>query len=79
MGEHTMPKCPICQSEAKPLDVTGDFSGFDCPKHGRFKVAGTVFENVPTKSAGPQQWEAALKKAQAKAGTGWPLITTNEF
>ena len=79
MEEHTMPKCPICQSEAKPLDVTGNFSGFDCPKHGPFKVTGSVFKNAPTKDAEPHQWEAALKKAQARAGAAWPLITTYDF
>ena len=40
----------------KPLDVTGDSSGFDCPKHGPFKVTGSVFKNAPTKDAEPHQW-----------------------
>ena len=60
-----MPICPICQSEAKPLDRTGDAEGFDCPQHERFKVGGTA---LSTKSdASREQWEAALKKAKASS------------
>jgi hypothetical protein len=72
----------ICQSEAKELDKIGDADGFDCPKHGKFKVASTVFVLA---SAGPQtlgheQWEAAFKKAKEKTKSGaWPLITTYDF
>ena len=25
--------CPICKSEAKLLDKTGDATGYDCPEH----------------------------------------------
>jgi hypothetical protein len=74
--------CPICKSEAKELDRIGDASGFDCPKDGKFKVAGTVFVLA---SAGPEpigreQWEAAFEKAKGKTMPGaWPLITTYDF
>ncbi|MDB5608695.1 MAG: hypothetical protein JWP25_5595 [Bradyrhizobium sp.] len=72
--------CPICESEAQSLDPTGDAPGFHCQQHGNFKVAGTVFENAPTKNASREQWEAALTKAKAKAKPGeWPHITTNDF
>jgi hypothetical protein len=74
--------CPICQSEAKELDKTGDVDGFDCPKHGKFKVASTVFvlASAGPQSLGREQWEASFKKAKGKARPGtWPLITTYDF
>jgi hypothetical protein len=75
-----MPICPICQSEAKALDKTGDADGFDCPQHRRVKVAGSVFEDATGKTATCEQWEAALKKAKARTKPGeWPLIQTYDF
>jgi hypothetical protein len=76
-----MPICPICQSEAKALDKIGDADGFDCPQHGKFKVAGSVFKEAGTgKTATCEQWEAALKKAKARTKPGeWPLIQTYDF
>ena len=77
-----MAVCPICQSEAKEPDKIGDADGFDCPKHGKFKVASTVFVLA---SAGPLalgcgQWEAAFSKAKERAAPRtWPLITTYDF
>jgi hypothetical protein len=73
--------CPICGSEAEELDKVADAEGFDCPKHGKFKVASTVFvlENADG-ARSPEQWEAAFKKAKEKARRGtWPLITTYDF
>jgi hypothetical protein len=60
----------------------GDAEGFDCPKHGKFKVAGTVFvlASAGPQTAGREKWEAAFKKAKEKAKPGsWPLITTYDF
>lgn len=72
--------CPICKSEAKPLDKVGDFEGFDCPQHGKFKVAGTVFRVDTFKNASQEKWESALKKAKAKTNPGeWPLINSYDF
>ena len=77
-----MALCPICKSEAKELDETGDTKAFDCPNHGKFKVAGTVFVLA---SAGPgtigrEQWAAAFTKAKRKAKPRlWPHITTYDF
>jgi predicted RNA-binding Zn-ribbon protein involved in translation (DUF1610 family) len=34
--------CPICKSPAQELQRTGDATGFDCPNHGKFKVADTI-------------------------------------
>ena len=31
--------CPICKSVAQELDRTGDATGFDCERNGKFKVA----------------------------------------
>jgi hypothetical protein len=65
MMEKTMAICPICSSDVKPLDRTGDFDGFDCPKDGPFKVAGSA---MSTKGeATRQQWESALASAKARS------------
>jgi hypothetical protein len=70
-----MPICPICKSDAQPLPKTWDHEGFDCLKHGKFKVSGSVLAVDPGKPASREQWEAALKKARARAKSGeWPLI-----
>lgn len=77
-----MAVCPICETEAKELDGIGNAKAFDCPKHGRFKVASTVFvlESAGRERTDRGQWEAAFKKAKEKAKSGtWPLITTYDF
>jgi hypothetical protein len=51
--------CPICKRTAKPLDKVGDWLGFDCERHGRFKVALTVFEMPGFMYSSIDQWEAA--------------------
>jgi hypothetical protein len=66
-----MDTCPICGSEAETLDRTGDADGFDCPRHGKFKVADSVLRSEPTKNR--LEWEAALLRAAEKAKPGvWP-------
>jgi hypothetical protein len=55
--------CPICKSPAQELDRTGDATGFDCPTHGKFKVANTIVAEECTR----QRWEAALRKAKLRA------------
>jgi hypothetical protein len=76
-----MATCPICGSDATTLDKTGDATGFDCPRHAKFKVASSVFAQLSTKNATPAQWERALQKARARAGPdAWaPLIQTFDF
>jgi len=70
--------CPICKSEAKPLDRTGDAEGFDCPTHKRFKVAGSVF--ATRRDTTREEWEAALKRATLRANPdSWPVIQTTDF
>jgi hypothetical protein len=71
-------KCPICGSVAKPLDKTGDADGFDCPKHGRFKVGGTT---MATKTSRPcQEWESALDRAKNRTKPDeWPMIKNDDF
>jgi len=72
--------CPICKCEAKSLPRTGDFDVFDCPEHGKFKVAGTVFAVDACKNAAREKWEAALKKAKATTKPDeWPLIDFYDF
>ena len=55
--------CPICKSPAQELPRTGDATGFDCPTHGKFKVADTIAAEECTR----QRWEAALRKAKLRA------------
>ena len=70
--------CPICGSEAGELDRTGDAEGYDCARHGKFKVAGSV--SATMQEATRQQWETALVKAKARTKSGeWPTITTLDF
>ena len=55
--------CPICKSPAQELPRTGDgTTGFDCPIHGKFKVADTIAAEERTR----QRWEAALRKAKLR-------------
>jgi len=71
-------KCPICQSDVKPLPRTGDHDGFDCPRHGKFKVGGTAL--VVRAGASSEQWEAALKTAKGRAPPDeWPIISNDDF
>ena len=73
--------CPICKREAAALpDKNGDADGFDCPRHGKFRVAGTVFAITRDKRAAIAQWEAALEKAKARQPSGVvPLILSYDF
>jgi hypothetical protein len=73
-----MSVCPICGLNAGELPKTGDSEGYDCPRHGRFKVSGTVLGSTLSKSVG--QWEAALQRAKDRAKVGdLPILTTNDF
>ena len=75
-----MANCPICKTEAGQLHRTGDAIGFDCPRHGKFKVASTVLAQASTKDASPAQWESALQKARSRDPGAWaPCIHTYDF
>jgi len=72
--------CPICKSSAQELPRTGDATGFQCPTHGAFKVAETVFAEA--KDYTRDQWEAALDKAEQRAEPDeneLPLIIVDDF
>jgi len=72
--------CPICKSTAEALDKVGDGDGFDCPTHGKFKVASSVFAIPALNNSSREQWETALNRAKQKANPGeWPLIRTYDF
>jgi hypothetical protein len=74
----SMTVCPICKSQADELDRTGDATGFKCPRHGRFKVASSVF--ATKQDAAQEQWERALQKAKAIAPDAWAAcIQTYDF
>jgi len=68
--------CPICKSPAKELPRTGDATGFDCPTHGKFKIADTIAAEECTR----QRWEAALRKAKLRAKP-WevPLVMSEDL
>ena len=72
--------CPICKSSAQEVPRTGDATGFQCPTHGAFKVAETVFAEA--KDYTRDQWEAALDKAEQRAEPDeneLPLIIVDDF
>jgi len=72
------PSCGSCKSEAKPLDRVGDAEGFDCPKHGKFKVAGSAVKTMA--NATEQQFERALERAKARTKSGeLPVIMSDDF
>ncbi len=72
--------CPICKSEAKALDQIDDAPGFDCPKHGKFKIGDTVLSTPDFLNSDAKRWEAALKAAKARTQPGeWPTITSYDF
>ena len=56
--------CPICKSPAQELPHhTAHATGFECPTHGKFKVADTIVAEECTR----QRWEAALRMAKLRA------------
>jgi hypothetical protein len=67
---------PICGAETVRLD--GDAEGFNCPRHGKFKVAGSVLHSDAFLGATRQQWEAALEKARGRTIPG-ATPTTADF
>lgn len=70
--------CPICKTEAQRLDKIGDADGFDCPRHGKIKVSGTVMATKMDATA--EEWEAALKRAKERADSDeWPIIDGYDF
>jgi predicted RNA-binding Zn-ribbon protein involved in translation (DUF1610 family) len=74
--------CPVCKSSTQELPHTGDATGFQCPTHGAFKVAETVFAEAKTKHYTRDQWEAALDKAEQRAEPDeneLPLIIVDDF
>ena len=75
-----MNTCPIGGAETEGLDTTRDAKGFDCPWHGKFKVAGSVLGSDAFLNSARQQWEAALEKARSRTmPDAWPCITTFDF
>jgi hypothetical protein len=72
--------CPICKSVAQDLDRTGDATGFDCERDGKFKVADTVFAEGRVRNYTNAQWEGALRKAKQRTKAGeWPVIKSYDF
>jgi hypothetical protein len=74
-----MTPCPICKSDAEEIE-RGFFGGktLRCPKHGEFEVSNTVLCVPDLMDADSDQWEAALKRAAARAGAR-PRIATYDF
>ena len=75
-----MNACPICGAETEELDRTGVAEGFDCPRHGKFKVSGSVLGSDAYLNAPSPQWEAALEKVRRRTiQDATPCITTSDF
>jgi hypothetical protein len=71
--------CPICGSDAMVLPRTGDFEGFDCPRHHRFNVSGTALQTRRGK-ASVEHWERSLERAQLRTESGEaPTIKNDDF
>ena len=45
--------CPICKSPAQELPHTGHATGFECPTHGKFKVADSIVADLLVASPRP--------------------------
>jgi hypothetical protein len=77
-GDDTI--CPICKSKAKLLDRTGDATGFDCERHGKFKIADTILA-IPSKmETSREHWEVALTRAKERTKPGeWPVIKSDDL
>jgi hypothetical protein len=78
MTEPDNTTCPICDTDAEALPVTGDFEGFNCPAHGKFEVSGTVM-SLRKGTADVPMWEKALQRAKARAANGRSSKTTTSF
>jgi uncharacterized Zn finger protein (UPF0148 family) len=74
-------ECPICKSPAQEPPHTGDATDFHCPTHGNFKVSNDVFAEAKAKDYSPEEWEAALDKAEQRtnADDEEPLIIIDDF
>ena len=71
-----MAQCPICKSAAEEID-RGFFDGvgFDCRRHGRFRVTGPVIKLMESNEWTRRAWENALMVAERAAKLGdLPLI-----
>ena len=58
--------CPSFVRSANPRPksfLIPAMPGFECPTHGKFKVADTIVAEECTR----QRWEAALRKAKLRA------------
>jgi hypothetical protein len=76
-----MAQCPICRSAEEEIDRgLFDGVGFDCKRHGRFRVSGTVINLMKSNEWPRRDWERALMLAQGEAvGDALPLITSDHF
>ena len=75
-----MAQCPICKSAAEEID-RGFFDGvgFDCRRHGRFRVTGTVIKLMESNEWTRRAWENALMVAKRAAKLGdLPLIKSDQ-
>jgi hypothetical protein len=74
-----MPQCPICKSAAEEIDQRlFDGVGFDCRRHGRFRVTGTVIKLMESNEWTRRAWENALMVAKRAAKLGdLPLIKSD--
>lgn len=70
--------CPICKVKANSLDDTGDYTGFECINHGRFRVARTVEASPTHWTASAEKWERALLRARSRHPDAWAAIVKDD-
>jgi hypothetical protein len=70
--------CPICKHQTKPIDNMVDTIGFDCPKHGKFRVTSTIKAMPAHWNASEERWEIALHRARSRHPDAWAAIITDE-
>ena len=72
------PICPICQRKVKALDKTGDWTGYDCPEHGRVKVVGSIFGSPSKIRCAAREMEAALEQARKRQPGEWAVVIRSD-
>ena len=70
--------CPICQTRANPIVNTVVTIGFNCPKHGRFRVMHTTRSSPALDNASEEKWERALQRARSRHPDAWAAIIMDD-
>jgi hypothetical protein len=66
--------CPICKSEAKPLDRAGDWDGFDCLSRGNH-IGNKKGLRLNRMGGGSKESEGAHRAWRMASYQGWGFLT----